>query len=219
MDKTLFYDVSYGMYVVSTNLTGQKIGCIANTFCQITSEDMIISISLNKNNFTNAAIKKSKRFSVSIISENTNPDVIKKFGFYSSKDTDKFSEFEYQTICDLPVLNENTCGYFLCDLFKVVDCGTHDIFLAKVSASEKLNNFAPMTYYYYHKVVKGKAPKNAPTFIEEKIEQSASKKYVCPLCGYVYDDAKETKNFQDLPNDWKCPLCGASKSIFKEISV
>lgn len=217
MDKTLFYDISYGMYVVSTTFNGQNVGCIANTFCQITSEDMIVSISLNKNNWTNKALKDTKSFALSIISENTNPDVIKKFGFYSSKDMDKFSEFEHDTISGLPVLKESTNGYFICEVFNVVDCGTHDIFLAKVSNCERLNNFPPMTYSYYHKVVKGKAPKNAPTYIEEKIEKTEGKKYRCILCGYIYDDSKEKTKFEDLPDDWKCPLCNAPKSSFEEI--
>ena len=217
MDKTLFYDISYGMFVVTTNYNQQNVGCIINTFCQITSEDMIVTISLNKNNFTNKAVKESKCFTVSIISENTNPDLIKKFGFYTSKDTDKFSGFEYETISNLPVLKENTNGYFLCNVIDVVDCGTHDIFIAKVANCERLNNFTPMTYSYYHKVVKGKAPKNAPTYIEEKIEKSSAKKYKCLLCGYIYDDSKESVKFEDLNDDWTCPICGASKSYFEEI--
>lgn len=40
-------------------------------------------------------------------------------------------------------------------------------------------------------------------------------KYVCQICGYVYDDAKEKVPFSKLPDDWKCPLCGAAKSDFK----
>ena len=40
-------------------------------------------------------------------------------------------------------------------------------------------------------------------------------KYVCHICGYVYDDAKEKVPFAELPDDWKCPLCGAAKSDFK----
>ena len=40
-------------------------------------------------------------------------------------------------------------------------------------------------------------------------------KYVCQVCGYVYDEAVEKIPFKDLPDDWKCPLCGAPKSAFK----
>ncbi len=39
-------------------------------------------------------------------------------------------------------------------------------------------------------------------------------RYVCRICGYVYDDAREKVPFDSLPDDWKCPLCGASKSDF-----
>lgn len=217
MDKTVLYDISYGMYVVTTNFNGQNVGCIANTFCQITSEDMVVSLSLNKNNFTNKAIKENQLFAVSIISEQTDAELIKKFGFYSSKDTNKFDGFEYETISNLPVIKENTCGYLMCEVFNVVDCGTHDIFLARVKTAQRFNNNPPMTYSYYHKVVKGKAPKNAPTYIEEKVEKGEAKKYRCLLCGYIYDDAKEKTKFANLPDDWRCPLCGAPKSDFEEI--
>ena len=43
------------------------------------------------------------------------------------------------------------------------------------------------------------------------------KKYRCTICGYIYDDAKEKIKFEDLPDDWKCPLCGAPKSLFEEV--
>ena len=36
---------------------------------------------------------------------------------------------------------------------------------------------------------------------------------ICPICGYVYDEAENTP-WAELPEDWKCPLCGASKSDF-----
>ena len=43
------------------------------------------------------------------------------------------------------------------------------------------------------------------------------KKYRCILCGYIYDDAKEEVPFEDLPDDWTCPMCGEAKSSFVEI--
>ena len=44
-------------------------------------------------------------------------------------------------------------------------------------------------------------------------------KYTCRICGYVYDDAKEKVPFEQLPDDWKCPLCGAMKKDFVPESV
>ncbi len=43
------------------------------------------------------------------------------------------------------------------------------------------------------------------------------KKYQCTICGYIYDDEKENVKFEDLPEDWTCPICGAPKAVFKEI--
>ena len=76
MDKKVFRDVSYGMYIVSGVLDDKKCGCVINTFCQINSVDPIVSISLNKDNYTNKVIRKSKRFSISIVSNDTPSEVI-----------------------------------------------------------------------------------------------------------------------------------------------
>lgn len=43
------------------------------------------------------------------------------------------------------------------------------------------------------------------------------KKYRCLICGYIYDDSVESVKFEDLPEDWKCPICGAPKDMFEEI--
>ena len=42
-------------------------------------------------------------------------------------------------------------------------------------------------------------------------------KYKCKACGYIYDDEKEGTKFEDLPDDWTCPLCGAGKSDFEKV--
>lgn len=39
-------------------------------------------------------------------------------------------------------------------------------------------------------------------------------KYICPICGYVYDESKESAPFDRLPEQWVCPVCGAAKSVF-----
>jgi len=41
------------------------------------------------------------------------------------------------------------------------------------------------------------------------------KKYVCLICGYVYDEEQEGTKFEDLPEEWVCPLCGVGKDQFK----
>ena len=40
-------------------------------------------------------------------------------------------------------------------------------------------------------------------------------KWVCLICGYVYDEDKEGTKFEDLPEDWTCPECGAPKEDFE----
>ena len=217
MDKKIFRDISYGMYIVTTkDSNNDNVGCVINTLTQITSSDPIISISLNKDNYTNKACKDNKIFAVSIISEETSKEIIGKFGYYSSKDINKFENIEYEIISDIPVIKENTCGYIIAEIINIIDCGTHDIFIAKVLNTNKINNKKPMTYKYYHENLKGTSPKNAPTYIDEETN-SKSNQYKCNLCGYIYDDSKEKINFEDLPEDWKCPLCGAPKSQFTKI--
>ncbi len=39
-------------------------------------------------------------------------------------------------------------------------------------------------------------------------------KYICNICGYVYDDAEQGVPFAELPEDWVCPLCGVGKEDF-----
>ncbi|MGE5173809.1 MAG: rubredoxin [Betaproteobacteria bacterium] len=39
----------------------------------------------------------------------------------------------------------------------------------------------------------------------------------CTICGYIYDDTKEGTKFEDLPDDWNCPVCNAPKDAFVRI--
>lgn len=39
-------------------------------------------------------------------------------------------------------------------------------------------------------------------------------KYECLLCGYIYDEDESGVKFEDLPDSWRCPICGAPKSVF-----
>ena len=42
-------------------------------------------------------------------------------------------------------------------------------------------------------------------------------KYRCMACGYIYDDEAEGVKFEDLPEDWVCPLCGVGKDMFEKV--
>ena len=85
-----------------------------------------------------------------------------------------------------------------------MDAGTHFVFLAKVIDAKKGDFGKSMTYAYYHNVLKQSAPAKAPTYREEK-------KWVCSVCGYVYDG----DDFESEPDDYVCPVCGAKKEMFK----
>lgn len=210
-NKKIMRDISYGMYVVST-AKDKEVGCVINTLCQITSGDNpIITISLNKENYTNQVVRETKRFAISILSEKTNRNVISIFGFQSSKEVDKFAKINYKKIDEIPVVEEDCCGYLLCEVIDIIDCETHDIFVSRVIDGEKWNENAPMTYQYYHEVLKGSAPEKAPTY-EEKLEKKISEKgkevWVCTICGYVHEGP--------LPDDFRCPKCGVGKEMFRK---
>lgn len=107
----------------------------------------------------------------------------------------------------MPVV-KNSAAYIVCDVEKTLEADTHTVFLGKVTDADVLENKPPMTYAYYHNVVKGKTAKNAPTYIEEKTEKG---KWVCSVCGYVYDGKTP---FEELPDDFRCPVCKQPKTAF-----
>ena len=53
----------------------------------------------------------------------------------------------------------------ICEIQEKVETSTHTLFIANVIDGDILNNETPMTYAYYHNVIKGTSPKTAPTFI------------------------------------------------------
>ena len=131
---------------------------------QITAEPATVALSINHDNYTNQCIKDTKEFSVNILPEKINPLIIGTFGFRSARDIDKFANIKYKTINNLPVCEE-ACAYLICKLINTLETNTHTIFLASVEDCEILNDNAPMSYAYYHNVIKGKSPKTAPTYV------------------------------------------------------
>ena len=212
MNKNAFRNLSYGVYIIST-LDGERAtGCVANSVMQITSSPATIAVSMNHDNYTNSCIKNSGKFAVSILTEESDPELIGRFGFQSGKEVNKFDGIEAITKEEISVIPD-ACGYIVCKVIDQMETETHTVFLGEVLDADVLKNEEPMTYAYYHKVVKGKSPKNAPTYIpEEKEEKVAEEKWVCGICGYVYDG--ETP-FEELGEDFKCPICKQPKDVFK----
>lgn len=208
MDQSVLWKLSYGMYAIGTLDKKRPTGCIVNTVVQITSDNPIIAVSMNKDNYTYQAIKNTGKFAVSILSEKTNQNVIASLGFTSGRDRDKFDGklFDFIFFEDMPVVKDNCCGYIAANVIDMQETKTHMVILAEVSNMMRGVELSPMTYKYYHEVIKGKAPKNAPTFQEETIH----KRYVCDICGYVYQG-----DINDEPEDFVCPICKQSKSHFK----
>ncbi len=209
MTPKAFHAMSYGVYIVSTWDNGRPTGCTANCAAQITSSPATVMVSINKDNHTNRCIADCGYFAISVLSEKTDPSVIGTFGFRSGKDFDKFSAVPYAVLGKLPVVTD-ACAYIVCKVVKTMDTSTHTVFLGEVTDADVLSDDPPMTYAYYHTVIKGKTAKNAPTYIAEEAPKD---KYVCSVCGYVYEGAIP---FAELPEDWSCPVCGRPKSVFRK---
>ncbi len=211
MNKNAFRQLSYGVYVVSTWDNGRATGCTANSAMQITSEPATIAVSINHNNYTNKCIQESGRFAISILGENSEPSTIGVFGFKSGRDCNKFDEVDMAVKGYMPVIAD-ACAYITCEVVDKMETSTHTVFLGKVLDADILKADDPMTYAYYHNVIKGKSPKNAPTYIaEDAAAAPAKEKYVCSVCGYEYDGEVP---FEELPEDYKCPVCKQPKSVF-----
>ena len=166
MNKSAFHQLSYGVYVVSTWDNGRPTGCTANSAMQITSSPATVAVSINHDNYTNSCIEKSGKFAISILSVNSNPQIIGKFGFFSGKDVNKFDDFDYEMVDGVPVLKD-CCGYLTFNVINKMETSTHTIFVGEMTDGDIRNEDIPMTYSYYHKVIKGTSPKNAPTYIAE----------------------------------------------------
>lgn len=238
MDLKALHFCSYGLYVVSSRKGDTFNGQIANTVFQVTAEPPTIAVSINRENLTHAYISESRVFTASIISTEAPMTFIGKWGFKSGRDINKFEDTQYKVgTTGAPIVLDHTLAWLEAEVTNSVDVGTHTIFIGKVVDCEVVTDGEPMTYAYYHKVKKGKTPKKAATYLKEEagdrqeledagMEQKQAQKYKCTVCGYIYDPAKGDPDsgiaagtaFQDLPDDWVCPVCGVGKDQFEPVT-
>lgn len=236
MDFKALHKLSYGLYIIASQFEEQKAGYVANTAFQVTSSPAQLAISCHKNNDTTDVILKSGAFSVSVLKKELDIKIIGNFGFMPSTETDKFASIK--TIngnTGAPIVIDESVAWFDCKVVQALDLGSHILIIGEILDGQILSNEEPLTYDYYREKYKMLAPKNAPTYVEPanlgeaNIESPPSiekdfEEHICVICGYKYCEEEGDPSlgippgtrFEDLPDDYKCPICNAGKNYFRK---
>jgi len=234
MNLRALHKISYGLYVVTSKKNGRFNGQIANTVFQTTSDPPMVTVCLNKQNLTHEFVEGSKVFAATVLSQQTPMLFIGRFGFKSGRDTDKFEGVDSRFgVTGAPIVLDHAVAYVEAEVTADMDAGTHTLYVGRVVDAEILDESSePMTYAYYHQVKRGRSPKTAPTYLKEepkkeaaKPEAKATQKWRCTVCGWIYDPAVGDPDggidagtpFEDIPNGWVCPVCGAGKEDFERV--
>lgn len=215
MQYQAYHKLSYGLYIIATELNGAKYGYIGNTAFQVTSEPPQLIISSHKNNLSTGKILESGKFTVSVLQKEVDTSIIGVFGFMTGTDVDKFKNIKTKTaVTGAPVITESVVAWFDCRVVKSFDAGTHILIMGEVAENEILSSEEPLTYDYYREKYRMLAPKNAPTYVDkEKLEKEKVPEkiktettiddhshddlepdengvYICKICGFTYDPAE-----------------------------
>jgi len=244
MQFKAFHKLSYGLYLIASEFQDKKAGYIANTVFQVTSKPPQLAISCHKDNYTTQIILDSGMFSVSVLKKEVNMKIVGDFGFMSSTDINKFSGINYiRSESGAPVVIDSSVAWFDCKVVKSVDLGSHILIIGEVLDSDEISDEEPLTYQYYREKYKMFSPKNSPTYIEKSkldmdvqsviVEERAGEtdvtyfdghRYICAICGFVYDPADGDPTmgiapgtpFEELPEEYRCPVCNAAKEYFQK---
>lgn len=200
MDSSVLYNIGYGLYVLTAQEGEKDNGCIINTVMQVTSEPLQIAIAVNKKNYTNEMIQRTKKFNISVLSESAKFEIFEHFGFHSGRDTNKFADFgdTKRSPNGLLYITQNTNSYMSAYVKQEIDLGTHTLFIAQLVAAEVLSDEPTVTYTYYQNNIKPK-PQN-----------TNKKGWRCKICGYIYEG-------EILPADFICPWCKHGAIDFEKI--
>ena len=207
IDNKAIFNISYGLFVLVAQQGGKDNACIINVAQQVTSDPLQLMICVNKANLTHDMVLRTLKFNLCPLSEEATMKPFQHFGFQSGKTVDKFAECETELRTDngLRYLPKYINSVISCVVTKSIDLGTHTMFIARVMEARVLSDSPSITYAYYQQHIKPK-PSNPQT-----LEPSNKKKWVCDVCGYVYEG-------DELPADFICPLCKHPASDFEQIS-
>ncbi len=205
MDPKAMYALSYGLFVVSTKLGDKDSGCITNTAIQVANDPTRLALAVNCANYTNELIKKAGQFNVSVISEDADFELFKRFGFQSGRDVDKFAGFSdfARSANGLTYVNKGTNAFFSAKVSQEIELGSHTLFIAEITDMDVLSGVPSATYSFYQSNIKPK-PQAAP---ETKKGETV---WRCKVCGYEYVG-------EELPDDFICPVCKHPKEDFEKI--
>lgn len=193
MDNKALYNLSYGVFLLSTNADGKKNACITNTCIQAAASPARLAISVNNGNYTCELIKKSGTFALSVLDTDITFPVIEHFGMQSGRDVDKLAGKDYpEDGFGNPYLDKGACAMFSAKVTESHDLGTHTLFVAEIIEAEVISDKSPITYADYQQNIKPRREK-----MDETREIVA---WRCKICGYVFEGA-------ELPADYTCPLC------------
>ena len=165
----------------------------------------MISIAVNKNNYTHDMIMDTKKLTVSVISEDADFALFKHFGFQSGKDVDKFADFKdcKRGANDTMIITRGTNAYISAWVKQTIDMGTHTIFLAQVTDMDVLSDAKSATYEYYQAKIKPKPEAVGKTKDGQTV-------WRCRICGYEYVG-------EEVPDDFICPICKHGKADFEKV--
>ena len=212
------------MYVIGARCDGRDYGCVANTFAQVTSSPLQVSVALNKENATTAAVRQAGRFTASCLSERADMQLIGTFGFHTSTELDKFAQHaSARDEAGMPYVAEQCCAWFSAKVVSELDLGTHVLFVGEVQECAKVADAAaPMTYAFYHQVKGGKTPPKASSYLGEEqpvgvpAESNGGEQpkvaWRCTICGHM-------EYVDELPDDFVCPVCGVGKEFFERVEL
>jgi len=234
MDLSVFLKITYGLYLVCSRDGDKLNGHVSNTVFQVTADPPQFLISTHKKNLTTDYIRSSGAFSVSILQQDVTLEFLGPWGFKTGKEAEKFKNISYKFgVTGAPIVLDKSVAYLECKVLDEIDAGTHILFIGRAIDAKVLDDYhKPLTYGYYREVIRGLSPENSPTYTGDKIDRTSTeestpvvpgmKKYRCNVCGYVYDPEegdphsgiKPGTAFEDIPDNWECPICGVTKKDF-----
>lgn len=200
IEPNAMFKLTYGLFVLTAK-DDRDGGCIINAVNQITDSPKRISIAVNKANATHDMIARTGAFNLSVLTTETQFPLIQRFGFQSSRDADKFADYDFTARSEngLIYVTESSNAFISAKVVQALDYGTHTVFIADVTEAKVLSNAPSLTYAYYFEHVKPK-----PAALSEQ------KGWVCKICGYIYEG-------DDLPADFICPLCKHGAEDFERL--